>query len=262
MDIETKSLTACEVTPDGSAILLGFVDTDGKPATIRLSLNQVGALAMTLPEPINKALRVRFDDQSLRYAYPLASWTVERSSDPATGMVTLSTVDGFTVCFSMRRRIARRTWRGAGHRVCDQNPGACELNRTVDWKVFPTPCNRCVYPCRGYPCSPRHHGDALVRAEPKHFAFLFAVQQVDVILARDLECRRTCNRYTAAIHQGRSCRISRNPRSQSSSPALSLSSRFARRAPDAVSSRPAASPIPPPRTISHGPRIRPMNIGE
>src|SRR5216683_8021972 len=44
MDIESKSLTACEVTPDGSAILLGFVDTDGKPATIRLSLNQVGAL--------------------------------------------------------------------------------------------------------------------------------------------------------------------------------------------------------------------------
>jgi hypothetical protein len=105
MDIETKSLTACEVTPDGSAILLGFVDTDGKPATIRLSLNQVGALAMTLPELINKALRLRFDDQSLRYAYPLASWTVERSSDPATGMVTLSTVDGFTVCFSMRREL-------------------------------------------------------------------------------------------------------------------------------------------------------------
>jgi hypothetical protein len=105
MDIESKSLTACEVTPDGGAILLGFVDTDGKPATIRLSLNQVGALAMTLPELINKALRSRFKDQSLRYAYPLASWTVERSSDPTTGMVTLSTVDGFTVCFSMRREL-------------------------------------------------------------------------------------------------------------------------------------------------------------
>jgi len=87
MDIESKSLTACEVAPDGSAILLGFVDKDGKPATIRLSLNQVGALAMTLPELINKALRSRFKDQSLRYAYPLASWTVERSSDPTTGMV-------------------------------------------------------------------------------------------------------------------------------------------------------------------------------
>ena len=56
---------------------------------------------MTLPELINQALRSRFNDQSLRYAYPLASWTVEQSSDPQTIMVTLKTVDGFTVCFSM-----------------------------------------------------------------------------------------------------------------------------------------------------------------
>jgi hypothetical protein len=101
MDIESKSLTACDVTPDGSEILLGFVDTDGKSATIRLPLNQAGTLAMTLPELINKALRSRFNDQSLRYAYPLASWAVEQSSDPQTIMVTLKTVDGFTVCFSM-----------------------------------------------------------------------------------------------------------------------------------------------------------------
>ena len=60
---------------------------------------------MTLPELLNKALRSRFGDQSLRYTYPLASWAVEQSSDPATGMVTLSTVDGFTVCFSMRREL-------------------------------------------------------------------------------------------------------------------------------------------------------------
>ncbi len=105
MDIESQTLTVCEIAPDGSAVLLGFVDTDGKPATIRLSLNQIGSLAMTLPELINKALRARFKDQSLRYAYPLASWTVERSSDPTTGMITLSTVDGFTVCFSMRREL-------------------------------------------------------------------------------------------------------------------------------------------------------------
>jgi hypothetical protein len=101
MDIESKLLTACGVTPDGSEILLGLVDKDGRSATIRLPLNQAGNLAMTLPELINKALRSRFNDQSLRYAYPLASWTVEQSSDPQTTMVTLKTVDGFTVCFSM-----------------------------------------------------------------------------------------------------------------------------------------------------------------
>ena len=103
MEIETQSLTSCEVAADG-AISLGFVDSSGNPATIKLSLNQVGALAMTLPGLIDKALQIRFGDQSLRYAYPLASWAIEASSDPGQGMVTLRTVDGFSVCFSIPRQ--------------------------------------------------------------------------------------------------------------------------------------------------------------
>ena len=101
MEIKTQALTTCEVAADGGAVSLGFVDATGNPATIRLSLNQVGALAMTLPGLIDKALQARFGDQSLRYAYPLASWTVEQSSDPTQTMVTLRTVDGFSVCFSI-----------------------------------------------------------------------------------------------------------------------------------------------------------------
>ena len=103
MEIETQRLTTCEVAADGGAISLGFVDSTGKPATIRLSLNQVGALVMTLPGLIDKALQTRYGDQSLRYAYPLASWVVEQSTDPTQGMVTLRTVDGFSVCFSIPR---------------------------------------------------------------------------------------------------------------------------------------------------------------
>lgn len=104
MKIDTQALTTCEVAADGGAISLGFVDSAGHPATIRLSLNQVGALAMTLPGLIDKALQTRFGDQSLRYAYPLASWIVEQSSDPTQTMVTLRTTDGFSVCFSIPRR--------------------------------------------------------------------------------------------------------------------------------------------------------------
>jgi len=103
MEIDTQALTTCEVTADGGAVSLGFVDSSGKPATIRLSLNQVGALAMTLPGLIDKALQARFGDRSLRYAYPLASWRLEQSSDPTHSMVTLRTVDGFSVCFSIPR---------------------------------------------------------------------------------------------------------------------------------------------------------------
>jgi hypothetical protein len=102
METEAQSLTTCEVAPDGNSVILGFTDSQGTPANIRLSLNQVGGLAMTLPDLITKALRLRYGDHSLRYAYPLDSWTVERSSDPRTGMVTLCTTDGFSVCFSMK----------------------------------------------------------------------------------------------------------------------------------------------------------------
>jgi hypothetical protein len=104
MEIETQALTSCEIAPGGDVISLGFVDGRGQPQTIRLSLNQVGALAMTLPGLIGRALQTRFGDDTLRYAYPLESWAVEQSSDPTQGMVTLRTTDGFSVCFSIPRQ--------------------------------------------------------------------------------------------------------------------------------------------------------------
>ena len=103
MEIETQALTSCEVAADGNMISLGFVDTAGHPATIHLPLTEVGALAMTLPQLIGRALQVRFRDDTLRYAYPLQSWVIEQSTDPRHGMVTLITTDGFSVCFSIPR---------------------------------------------------------------------------------------------------------------------------------------------------------------
>ena len=100
MQIDTQSLTTFEVAADGTAISLGLVDSEGRPRTIRFSLNQVGALAMTLPALLDKALHARYGDNSLRYAYPLESWVIEQSSDPRLRMVTLRTVDGFSVCFT------------------------------------------------------------------------------------------------------------------------------------------------------------------
>ena len=103
MEIKVRSLTNCEVAPDGGAISLGFEDVAGNPAAVSVSLNQVGALIMTLPGLLEAALKARYGDQSLRYAYPLESWVVEQSSDPTQGMLTFRTVDGFSVCFSIPR---------------------------------------------------------------------------------------------------------------------------------------------------------------
>jgi hypothetical protein len=104
MECVTQQLTCCEIASGGEVISLGFVDTKGQSQTIRLSLNQVGALAMTLPGLIGRALQARFGDDTLRYAYPLDSWLVEQASDPSQGMITLRTTDGFSVCFSMPRQ--------------------------------------------------------------------------------------------------------------------------------------------------------------
>jgi hypothetical protein len=128
MEIDTQALTACEVAADGGAISLGFVDSAGKRATIRLSLNQAGPLAMTLPGLIDMALQSRFGDQSLRHAYPLASWMLEQSSDPAEVMITLRTGAGFSVCFSVPRQQQSALGEAL---VAQPDPGA---TLQVNWK--------------------------------------------------------------------------------------------------------------------------------
>ncbi|MBR0706788.1 hypothetical protein [Bradyrhizobium liaoningense] len=101
MEIKVRSLTTCEVAADGGAISLGFEDVTGNSAAVRVSLNQVGALIMTLPGLLETALKARYGDQSLRYAYPLASWVLEQSTDTTQRIITLQTEDGFKVRFSI-----------------------------------------------------------------------------------------------------------------------------------------------------------------
>jgi hypothetical protein len=103
MEIDAQALTNCAVADDGGVISLSFVDAAGNPATIRLDLKQVGSLVMTLPTLLQKALQTRYGDASLRYAYPLASWAIEQSTDQSQRMVTLQTADGFSVCFAVPR---------------------------------------------------------------------------------------------------------------------------------------------------------------
>lgn len=102
--IDSRALTTCAVAPDGKTISLGFTGASGQPVAVRVPLEQAGALAMTLPTLIEQALRRQFRDDSLRFTFPLGSWTVEQSPDPGTNIVTLRTPDGFGVCFTVQRQ--------------------------------------------------------------------------------------------------------------------------------------------------------------
>ena len=100
MEIESAQLTICDVTRDGEVVRLGFVDAAGNPVSLKLPFAQAGALMMTLPHLLTKALRARFGEESSRFVFPLGDWVLEGVADGRTVIVTLRTTDGFEVSFA------------------------------------------------------------------------------------------------------------------------------------------------------------------
>jgi hypothetical protein len=66
MEIESSKLTTCDVTRDGEVIRLNFVDVSGNSVSLRLPFEQAGALAMTLPGLLTRALTARYGNESSR----------------------------------------------------------------------------------------------------------------------------------------------------------------------------------------------------
>jgi hypothetical protein len=107
MEIESSKLTTCDVAPDGDVITLNLVDVAGNPVSLRLPFDQAGALAMTLPGLLSKALKARCGNESSRYVFPLGEWLLENAADGRTLIVTLKTVDGFEVSFAASLDVCR-----------------------------------------------------------------------------------------------------------------------------------------------------------
>jgi hypothetical protein len=61
---------------------------------------QAGALMMTLPHLLTKALKARFGEEGSRFVFPLGDWVLEGVADGRTVIVTLRTADGFEVSFA------------------------------------------------------------------------------------------------------------------------------------------------------------------
>ncbi len=101
MLIEVTSLTTCEVSDDGQDVRLNLLDRNGRAVAVTLSLACVSSLIMTLPAIQTQALRAAHADPSLRVAYPAERWALERSDAAGCLLLTLSTPDGFQVCFSL-----------------------------------------------------------------------------------------------------------------------------------------------------------------
>jgi hypothetical protein len=107
MEIESSKLTTCDVTRDGEVIRLNFVDVAGNSVSLRLPFEQAGALAMTLPGLLTRALTARYGDESSRYVFPLGEWLLEGVADGCALIVTLKTTDRFEESFAAPLNMCR-----------------------------------------------------------------------------------------------------------------------------------------------------------
>ena len=102
MDIVGKSLTTCQVDSAGESIRFNFEAEGGTPASLELPLECVRSLLMTLPGMIERALKMRYGDDSLKLVYPMSYWSLETDACSDQRILTLATPDGFKVAFSLK----------------------------------------------------------------------------------------------------------------------------------------------------------------
>jgi hypothetical protein len=108
MEIDVKELTTYRISEDGETVAVRLKDGAGIETSLSFPVAALGNLVMTLPGVIEAALQRQFRDAAFRYAYPVGSWSVEEAADPGAVIVTLRTVDGFGVSFSMGRGNAEK----------------------------------------------------------------------------------------------------------------------------------------------------------
>lgn len=108
MEIDVKELTTYRISEDGETVAVRLKDGAGIETSLSFPVAALGNLVMTLPGVIEAALQRQFRDAAFRYAYPVRSWSVEEAADPGAVIVTLRTVDGFGVSFSMGRGNAEK----------------------------------------------------------------------------------------------------------------------------------------------------------
>ena len=102
--IDAAELTTYDVDPQGEFVRLHLKDHSGQTGTVVLPTDCLTQLLMSLPGMVQKALRNRHGDDSLRLAHPLEGFNVEVGEASASGtpqyILTLSTSGGFAVSFS------------------------------------------------------------------------------------------------------------------------------------------------------------------
>ena len=66
-----------------------------------LPVDCLRALLMTLPHVIEKALKARYKDDTLKVVYPMGGFSLEAAAGSDSSILTMTTPDGFKVSFAL-----------------------------------------------------------------------------------------------------------------------------------------------------------------
>jgi len=101
VEIVGKKLTTCQDDASGRWLRLNFDAENGTPSAVTLPMDCARALLMTLPGMIDRALRTRYGDASMRLVYPMGDWSIESDASSNQRILTLATPDGFKIAFAL-----------------------------------------------------------------------------------------------------------------------------------------------------------------
>jgi hypothetical protein len=101
MKIRSKKLTTCRVAADGTAVGLEFLDDAGDTVDVEFPLDQAEAVVMTIPHLLARAVKRQTGNDDARYVFGLQGWRIERTNDEKCLVATLTTLNGFEVCFAI-----------------------------------------------------------------------------------------------------------------------------------------------------------------
>ena len=99
--IHGERLTTFDIEPDGSRFCMNVADTTGSARGLSLPSDCLVQLIMTLPEMATRLLKIRHRDDTMRIVYPLGAMRVEAAHVEEVTILTLGTLDGFTVSFGL-----------------------------------------------------------------------------------------------------------------------------------------------------------------
>jgi len=104
--VRASALTTCEVGDGGTQLRLHMLDEVGRQVTLELPAAIAGSLIVTILYLMGQCLQ-QLRGEATRLVFPMQCWSLEGARETQQFILTLQTMDGFSVAFAVSMDDAR-----------------------------------------------------------------------------------------------------------------------------------------------------------